>query len=78
MLQINSRNSEDWIKAIQRTIGSVKVQILVLIIPGPKGKNQLYNDLKKTFTCDFPIPCQCIIANTCLKGIYINILNFKL
>ncbi len=68
MLEVYSRNSEDWINTIKKTIGQVKVQLIVLIIPGPKGKNTIYNDLKKTFTCDFPVPCQCIISGTLMKG----------
>jgi len=67
-IEIYSRNSDDWIKTIEKSIGQVKVQIIVLIIPGPKGKNQIYNDLKKHFTCDYPIPCQCIISGTLMKG----------
>ncbi len=68
MLEVYSRNSEDWIRSIQKAIGQVKVQLIVCIIPGPKGKNQIYNDLKKNFTCDCPIPIQCIISNTLMKG----------
>ena len=68
IIYVSSRNSNDWINLIENTIRGVKVQALVLIIPGPKGKNQIYNDLKKHFTCDTAIVCQCIINNTCLKG----------
>ena len=68
MLEVYSRNSEDWIKSIKNAIGQVKVQLIVLIIPGPKGKNTIYNDLKRNFTCDFPVPCQCIISGTLMKG----------
>lgn len=67
-IEINSRNSDDWIRNIEKTIGQVKVQLMVLVIPGPKGKNPLYSDLKKHFTCNYPIPCQCIISGTLMKG----------
>jgi aubergine-like protein len=42
--------------------------MVVLIIPGQKGKSQLYDDLKRFLLTEYPIPSQVVLANTISKG----------
>lgn len=41
--------------------------MIVLIIPGNRGKGQIYNEVKRLLTVNFPIPCQCVLTSTVQK-----------
>lgn len=47
--------SEAWIKVLKEKLKE-GVQMVVLIIPGQKGKSQLYDDLKRFLLTEYPIP----------------------
>lgn len=47
--------SDNWIKALKEKLND-GVQMVVLIIPGQKGKSQLYDDLKRFLLTEYPIP----------------------
>lgn len=59
--------SEAWIKALKEQLNE-GVQMIVLIIPGQKGKSQLYDDLKRFLLTEYPIPSQVVLANTISRG----------
>lgn len=59
--------SDGWIKALKEQLND-GVQMIVLIIPGQKGKSQLYDDLKRFLLTEYPIPSQVVLANTISKG----------
>lgn len=42
--------------------------MVVLIIPGQKGKSSLYDDIKRFLLSGYPIPSQVVLANTISKG----------
>ena len=41
---------------------------MVLILPGPKNKAPLYDDLKRLLLKDLPVPSQVVLANTISRG----------
>lgn len=59
--------SDNWIKALKEKLND-GVQMVVLIIPGQKGKSQLYDDLKRFLLTEYPIPSQVVLANTISRG----------
>lgn len=59
--------SDGWIKVLKEQLNE-GVQMVVLIIPGQKGKSQLYDDLKRFLLTEYPIPSQVVLANTINKG----------
>jgi aubergine len=78
---VKSQNYRDWEAEISRTLENNKnnVQAVVLIIPGNRGKGQLYNDVKRLLMGKFPIPSQVVLSGTLAKGKYfkINFLSFS-
>lgn len=59
--------SDGWIKMLKEQLND-GVQMVVLIIPGQKGKSQLYDDLKRFLLTAYPIPSQVVLANTISRG----------
>ncbi len=65
---VKSQNLRDWEEQIRNTIGNNQdVTAVVLIIPGSKGKGQLYNDIKRIFCVDYQIPSQVVLTSTLNK-----------
>ena len=58
---------EDWENLI-RSIANKNVQMLVCILPGPKGKAPLYQPIKRLLTESEPIPSQVVLSSTIRKG----------
>lgn len=52
-----------WIKALKDQLNE-GVQMVVLLLPGQKGKCNLYDDVKKFLLTEFPIPSQVILTST--------------
>lgn len=44
------------------------VQACVLLLPGQKGKCTLYDDIKRLFLSEVPVPSQVVLAGTISKG----------
>jgi aubergine-like protein len=44
------------------------VQAVVLLTPGQKGKNPLYDELKRLLLTDCPVPSQVVLCNTIARG----------
>ena len=42
--------------------------MVVLILPGQKGKNPLYDELKRFLLSEYPIPSQVVLCNTISRG----------
>jgi len=59
--------SDPWIRVLKEQLKE-GVQMVVLIIPGQKGKSQLYDDLKRFLLTEYPIPSQVVLANTISRG----------
>lgn len=59
--------SDGWIKELKKQIKD-GVQMVVLLIPGQKGKSSLYDDIKRFLLTEYPIPSQVVLANTISKG----------
>ena len=59
--------SDAWIKVLKEKLND-GVQMVVLLIPGQKGKSQLYDDLKRFLLTEYPIPSQVVLANTIARG----------
>jgi hypothetical protein len=61
-------NFFDWEKIIKNEIGGADdVQLVVLILPGQKGKAVNYNELKRLFLNKIPVPCQVVQSTTISK-----------
>jgi len=58
---------DNWIKALKEHLNE-GVQMVVLILPGQKGKPNLYNDVKKFLLTEYPIPSQVILTSTIQRG----------
>jgi aubergine-like protein len=42
--------------------------MVVLLLPGQKGKCTLYDDVKKFLLTEFPVPSQVVLVGTIAKG----------
>jgi aubergine-like protein len=65
---------KDWEEAISSNI-KPDCQVVVLVIPGAKGKGFIYNDVKRLLCCRFPIPSQVILSSTLTKRKFISLFN---
>jgi len=42
--------------------------MVVLLLPGAKGKSQLYDDIKRFLLTEYPIPSQVVLSQTIQRG----------
>jgi aubergine-like protein len=65
---VNSQYFKDWERAIETNLGdknnNIGCQAVLLIIPGFKGKGNMYNDVKRLFTTKYAIPSQVVLSGT--------------
>jgi hypothetical protein len=47
--------SDAWIKELKKQMND-GIQMIVLILPGAKGKSTLYDDIKRFLLTEYPIP----------------------
>jgi aubergine-like protein len=66
IIQVNSNNFKEWENTI-RTKTSPQTRVVVLVLSGPKGKGQNYNELKRLLKTEFPIPSQVVLTSTLKK-----------
>lgn len=59
--------SDAWIKELQKQLND-GIQMVVLLIPGAKGKTGIYDDVKRFLLSEYPIPSQVVLAQTISKG----------
>ena len=59
--------SDAWIKELKKQLND-GIQMVVLILPGAKGKTPLYDDVKRFLLSEYPIPSQVVLAATIQKG----------
>jgi hypothetical protein len=50
-----------WVRELRNKVKD-DVQMVVLILPGAKGKNSLYDDVKRFLLTEYPIPSQVVLA----------------
>ena len=50
-----------WVRELRKQVKD-DVQMVVLILPGAKGKNSLYDDVKRFLLTEYPIPSQVVLA----------------
>jgi len=55
--------SDAWIKELKNKLND-GIQMVVLILPGAKGKCALYDDVKRFLLTEYPIPSQVVLAQT--------------
>lgn len=56
-----------WIRELQDKLND-GVQMVVLLLPGSKGRCNLYDDVKRFLLQEFPIPSQVVLTNTIQRG----------
>ena len=56
-----------WIKTLKEQLNE-GVQMVVLLLPGSKGRCNLYDDVKKFLLTEFPIPSQVVLTSTIQRG----------
>ncbi len=56
-----------WVRELKNKVKD-DIQMVVLILPGAKGKNSLYDDVKRFLLTEYPIPSQVVLAQTIAKG----------
>ena len=59
--------ADAWIRELKNQLNE-GVQMVVLILPGAKGKCALYDDVKRFLLTEYPIPSQVILAQTIQRG----------
>ena len=59
--------AESWERQVRDKIRP-GVQTCVLLLPGQKGKCPLYDDIKRLFLSEIPVPSQVVLAATISKG----------
>jgi len=59
--------SQNWIRELKSKMNP-NIQAVVLLIPGQKGRNPLYDDIKRFLLVEFPVPSQVVLCNTISKG----------
>jgi len=59
--------SDAWIRELQKQLND-GIQMVVLLLPGAKGKTGLYDDVKRFLLSEYPIPSQVVMAQTISKG----------
>lgn len=59
--------ADAWIRELQKNLND-GIQMVVLILPGAKGKNTLYDDIKRYLLTEYPIPSQVVLAGTISRG----------
>lgn len=68
MVQVRpGMRAEAWVKALQEQLNE-GVQMVVLLLPGSKGRCNLYDDVKRYLLTEFPIPSQVVLTATIQKG----------
>jgi len=67
-IRIVGNQYSNWEKAIIQNLDIEKDTVIVLIIPGQRGKGPLYSSLKKLLITKFPIPSQIILSGTITRG----------
>jgi aubergine-like protein len=60
-------NPESWRRELKSKLNP-NVQAVVLLLPGQKGKNPLYDELKRFLLSEYPIPSQVVLCNTISRG----------
>ena len=56
-----------WIKELKKQLNN-DIQMVVCLIPGKKGNNPIYEELKRFLLAEYPIPSQCVLTNTVSRG----------
>jgi len=59
--------SDAWIRELKAKLND-GIQMIVLILPGAKGKSTLYDDIKRFLLTEYPIPSQVVLAQTIQRG----------
>ena len=68
MVQVRpGMRAEAWVKSLQEQLNE-GVQMVVLLLPGSKGRCNLYDDVKRYLLTEFPIPSQVVLTATIQKG----------
>ena len=68
MVQVRpGMRAEAWVKVLQEQLNE-GVQMVVLLLPGSKGRCNLYDDVKRYLLTEFPIPSQVVLTATIQKG----------
>lgn len=65
-ITVDSPNFKDWETAITKNV-TLECQAVVLIIPGSKGRPNIYSEVKRLLTAKIPVPSQVVLAGTILK-----------
>ena len=60
---IRGNRFNEWQQCLKSNLNP-KVQCIVLLLPGQKGKAPLYDDIKKMLLKDVPVPSQVVLCNT--------------
>lgn len=58
---------DNWIKVMKAKLKE-GIQMVVLLLPGQKGKCTHYDDVKKFLLTEFPVPSQVVLVGTIAKG----------
>ena len=68
MVQVRpGMRAEAWVKVLQEQLNE-GVQMVVLLLPGSKGRCNLYDDVKRYLLTEYPIPSQVVLTATIQKG----------
>lgn len=68
MVQVKqATRADNWIKELKAQLNE-GVQMVVLLLPGSKGKCTTYDDVKRFLLEQYPIPSQVVLVGTIQRG----------
>jgi len=59
--------ADAWVRELQNQLDQ-GCQMVVLLLPGSKGRCPCYDDVKKFLLTEFPIPSQVVLTSTIQRG----------
>jgi len=59
--------ADNWKKELKSKLNA-QVQAVVLLLPGQKGRNNLYDEVKRCLLTECPVPSQVVLTNTIQRG----------
>jgi len=65
---IKGNRYEDWKRELESLNDQRKTKIILLLLPGQKGKGQYYNEIKRFTLSQMQVPTQVVLSTTISKG----------
>lgn len=61
--ELQSQNWQEWRDSLMKNLRP-SVELIICVLPGPKNKAPMYNDLKRLLLSTYPVPSQVVLTAT--------------